>query len=164
MFTAPATAQHLDACQVHEGHARLVAAAVVHAVLEQAHRLLETLVEARTDAADVDVVGDACLGHLQVGHIGLQVVKPHNARVLQLVAQHCLDGDRHVAQGFLALLGRDDDFVEDDILLLRHSGLLHQCQCRSGAANDGHANETANLEVHADSPGRLRIGGHCALL
>ena len=67
----------------------------------------------RADAADLEVVsGEVPLGEVHVRHGQHQVGAAVDLGFLECVLVEGRDGDRHVLEGLLLLLGRDDDLLQ----------------------------------------------------
>ena len=132
-----------DTRQVKHRRPNQLLAAIIDAIDVLANRLLETLVITGADATDVHLRADAALGHLQVGHIVLQIFDPVDPGLPDFLTRGYDDRDRHIGQSLLSFLGGNDDLFEHSPRCCRIARLiiavriLRLCACGKAEAKHG---------------------------
>ena len=106
------SAQYLHPFKVQKGGPSELRAAVVNAVHIHAHRLLEALVFAGADTANINIGADAGFGHGEVGNIGLKILDLGEPGFHHFFTADCADRDRHILKTLFAQLCGHDHFFQ----------------------------------------------------
>ena len=106
------SAQGLGLGHVHEGRAGELGSTVVDIIYVESDRLLETLIDAGADAADVKVGADARFRHRKVGNVGNQFLDPADPRFRHGLARKHDHRQGRVLQAFRDFAGGDRDFFQ----------------------------------------------------
>ena len=104
--------QHFNSLHIEYWCAIELAPTIVDSVDEHCRRLLDPGIDSGTDAADVDVVADARLGHGEIGNVGREVLDIVYTGLVYSVAGHDVHGNGNILEALFALLCRNDDLFQ----------------------------------------------------
>ncbi len=104
------SAQQFNPLDIEQRRTRLLPATAIDAIDIGAGGLLESRIDPRADAADVNVVAEAAFLHREARK--LRILQAHDAALGQLIAGDGVDRHRHALHRFFALVRGDDDLFE----------------------------------------------------